>query len=94
MNNNFQQIILETGDIKGQKNKEFFYEDKEMIKNFNGDIRVKKISLYQNTNSKNYKLFLKKPRNLNEYLSFFGKIFANKYFSTKDKNKIYLKNII
>ena len=42
MNNNFQQIILETGDIKGQKNKEFFYEDKEMIKNFNGDIRVKK----------------------------------------------------
>ena len=94
MNNNFQQIILETGDIKGQKNREFFYEDKEMIKNFNGDIRVKKISLYQNTNSKKYKLFLKKPRNLNDYLSFFGKIFANKYFSTKDKNKIYLKNII
>ena len=90
----FQQIVLETGAIKGQKNKEFFYEDKEIVKDFKGDIRVKKISLYKNTNSKNYKSFLKKAKNLKDYSSFFGKTFSNKYFSKKNKKRVYLKNII
>ena len=59
MNNNFQQIILETGDIKGQKNKEIFYEDKEMIKNFNGDIRVKKFLYIKTLIQKIINYFLK-----------------------------------
>ena len=92
--NNVQQIILEKGEIKGQKNKEFFHEANEKVINFNGDSRVKKINLYQNSNSKLYQLLFKKAKNQNDYLNFFSKIFNNKYLSTKSKKKIFLKNII
>ena len=92
--NNVQQIILEKNEIKGQKNKEFFHEAGEKVRSFNGDNRLNKINLYQNSKSKHYQLFLKKIRSHNDYLNFFRKIFKNRYLSLKSRKKVFLKNII
>ena len=91
---NVQQIIVEEGEIKGQKNQEFFHESGEKVIDFKGDSRIKKINLYQNSNSKFYQLFFKKSKSLSDYKNFFNKIFGNKYLLIKNRNKIFLKNII
>jgi len=92
--NNVQQIILEKSEIKGQKNKEFFHEVGEKVRSFNGDNRLNRINLYQNSKSKHYQLFFKKIRSHNDYLNFFRKIFNNRYLSLKSRKKVFLKNII
>ena len=81
---NKQQIILEKKNIKGQKSKEFFYEENERPETFKGDVRVKKIRLYKNCNYKISKDILKKTKSIEDFFKIFNKI-----YSLKKNQKLY-----
>ncbi len=87
---NEQQIIMSKKDIKGQKNKEFFYQQNEKLEIFKGDPRIKKIQLYKNHNSKISKIIFDKTKSIDDFLKIFNKL----YLLKKKSSIIFLKNII
>ena len=75
---NEQQIIMSKKDIKGQKNKEFFYQKNEKLEIFKGDPRIKKIQLYKNHNLKISKKIFDKTKSIDDFLKIFNKLYLLK----------------
>jgi|TARA_B110000211_G_scaffold54345_1_gene60237 FlaA1/EpsC-like NDP-sugar epimerase len=89
-----QQILLEKREIIGQKNKEFFYEKNEKLVSFRDDVRIKKIYLYKNSDSKIYSKLFKKSKTVKDIYKGFKKIFIKSSYNMNEIKKVYLKNII